>query len=167
MLALNPSMRISTLATFDDVSTIPQTNSPPRGVVELNAIHRISGGASGGNMSTVGVAAGLGNGATPVVGEAVDAAAADGSSDGEGAGWPGHGIAETAGVGDAGDVRAGVGDGDAGNALGAGAGGTMAARRLIAPSIPRFDCNGGKCGRSSRAGPRPPLPAGVAIASLR
>ncbi len=131
MLTLNPAMRISTLATFDDVSTIPQTISPARGVVELNAIHRISGGASGDNMSTVGVAAGLGSGASPAVGEAV--------------GWLGHGTAETAGVGDPGDVRAGAGDGEAVSALGAAAGGAMAARRHTAPNITRLDRNRGDC----------------------
>ncbi len=42
-----PPMRASTLATFELVSTLPETRSPARTVVSLIAIARICGGASG------------------------------------------------------------------------------------------------------------------------
>lgn len=53
-------MRSSTLATFDEVRTVPVTTSLACGVVELTETQRICGGASGASIKIVGVAAGDG-----------------------------------------------------------------------------------------------------------
>src|ERR1700722_19110687 len=53
-------MRSSTLATFDEVRTVPLTTSPACGVVELTEVQRICGGASGASIRIVGVATGDG-----------------------------------------------------------------------------------------------------------
>src|SRR5579863_10050803 len=53
-------MRTSTLATFDEVSTVTDSVSPAFGVVELRPNQRICGAASGGSIRIVGVGAGDG-----------------------------------------------------------------------------------------------------------
>jgi hypothetical protein len=103
-------MRASTLATFEDVSTIPETVSPPRKVVALSCTSIISGFASGGSTATAAGAeegaAGLGiagwTGAFAAIGAIVT-----GGSDGASVGTPGREVS-TLGDGD-GDGEAGVG----------------------------------------------------------
>lgn len=68
---LKPPMRSSTLATFDDVNTMPETTSPGCGVVELIEYHRICGGSPGASIKTVGVGEGAGDAGTLGTGETV------------------------------------------------------------------------------------------------
>jgi hypothetical protein len=60
--------------------------SPACGVVELNAIQRICGAASGGSMRTAGVGAGVGDGSALDARTGVTTGAGDGDGDGTGDG---------------------------------------------------------------------------------
>lgn len=90
----NPAIRASTLATFEEVTTVPETTCPPRATGVLKDIERICGGAFGG--SEIGLTAAPAGAIVPAAtgccrtGAAVaeSAGAAEGEDGGPGAAEP-------------------------------------------------------------------------------